>query len=185
AASAGYVARRYLGGADISTLLFDGFLRGSCLYSRPRNGEDFFLAGGGYEYSFSGGLTVIAEYFYNSASVNASEDVMTALIQKAVSGMTEKEYLILSHRPITANRHYTGLYLSFPLTPLLQSALFIIGDIEGRGICAMPSLSWNFRQNCDMFISAASAYQKKGEKESEFTPYNKKAMVSAGMMMHF
>ncbi|MGL4370750.1 MAG: hypothetical protein ACRCUT_13925, partial [Spirochaetota bacterium] len=29
AASAGYVARRYLGGADISTLLFDGFLRGS------------------------------------------------------------------------------------------------------------------------------------------------------------
>jgi len=181
---AGRIAQRYTGGADISFIVFDGMLRGSTLYSRPKKEKYFIQANCGYEYTFTvgSGLTVIAEYFYNSASINTRKEILNAYVMDSMSGTNQKTYETLSNRALTYNRHYAGLALSYAPGPLLQTNVLIIADTQGRAVSASPSITYNLEQELDLFIGAISAYQKKNaEKTSDFTEYNRKAAVYAGM----
>lgn len=149
----GRVTRRYLGGIDFSTILWDGMLRGSFLLSFPDRGNAYGLGSVGYEYTFRNGLYFLAEYFYNQNALNRNGSLLDAYSESLVFGMNEDRFIRLANQFLTFNRHYSGIVLGYDISPLLRGDIFAIADIEGRGIYVSPSLKYNLFQNLDISIA--------------------------------
>ena len=182
----GTVPGRYIGGFDASTILFDGLLRGSMLYSRPDDYDNFFTAGAGYEYTFKNGLSLLVEYFYNGNALNHNRELMQAYTQSVLLGMNDERYQVLANQFLTFNRHYGGIALGYDITPLLRGDFFTITDVEGRGVFLLPTLKYNVLQNMD--ISASVMYGLVGNdapETSDFEEYEEKPLVFASLQYYF
>lgn len=183
----GMLPKRLVGGVDIATVFFDGILRGSILCSRPDDYDSFITAGAGYEYTFSGGLNFLVEYFYNGNALNSNQMLMNAYLEAGTSGMDEKNYEILANQFFTYNRHYLGVALSYDLTPLIHGDFMTIGDLEGQAVFCLPSLRYNMEENLDLTLSTfwGFALGNPGpSKVSEFEDY-KRPLLMVGLKYYF
>lgn len=182
----GRVSHRRVGGIDISTILFDGMLRGSVLYSDPEEGNGFIQAGAGYEYNFAMGLYLLAEYFYNQDGLNFNRDLKEQYLYSKIYGSTEEGYRALSNRFLTYNRHYGACALGYDLTPLLRGDLFVIYDFQGRGLFFNPSLKYNAFQNIDVSIGIMRAHVfDDAAKSSDFGDFDDMGLVYGSLVWYF
>ncbi len=155
----GRVSHRLVGGADASTHLLDGLLRGSVLYAKPDPGREYAQASAGYEYNFSFGLYFLIEYFYNENGMNYNSNLANAYERFVMEGMSEAIYRKLANQLLTWNQHYGGIALGYDITPLVRGELFSIYDFQGKGLYAAPSLKYNIVQNADLAIGVMKAYR--------------------------
>lgn len=186
AALTGRLSKRTLAGTDISTILFDGMLRGSLIYSRPDDGDFFFQGGAGYEYTLKFGLYILAEYFYNQSGYNHRAELKNAILSSQVNGIDKTNYYLLANQFLTANQHYAGVALGYDIMELLRGELFMIYDFQGRGLLVMPSLKYSPLENLDISLGVLSSYVfDNGGQISDFEAYHKKIMVYGSLGWYF
>lgn len=186
AALGGRVSERNVGGADIAAIFLDGLLRGSFLYSAPEQGDPFLQGSAGYEYNFRTGLYFLLEYFYNQNGLNYNDDLNRAYEESFYSGISEKNYNILSNQLITYNQHYSGIVLGYNITPLLRIECFSIYDYQGRGVFIMPSVKYNPFQNIDITIGTMLSKIFEGsQRESDFEYLEKYGYIFASLTLYF
>lgn len=182
----GRVATRNLVGIDIAAILWDGMLRGSLLYASPDEGSAYFLSSVGYEYNFANGIYCMAEYFYNENALNRNRSLSAAYEESLLFGMNEERYQQLANQFLTFNRHYAGIALGYDITPLLRGELFIMADIEGRGIFFSPSLKYNLFQNIDISVTAMLGHIFDGaDYASDFESFEDHPLFSAVLQWYF
>jgi len=184
AAIGGWIARRGIGGMDASVLVADGIARGSLLYSNPSDAKYYIQSGLGYEYTFSTGISLIVEYFFNGAALKHCDDVKNSLKDRYLYGVREKNYYMLANQFITLNRHYAGTVAGYDFTALLRGEVFLIWDIEGDGLLALPSLTYNIFQNIDISLSMITGLTGDSG-NSDFDVYNRRCAVFGSLVWYF
>lgn len=180
----GWIARRGICGIDGSYIVMDGMIRASVMYSNPADGKYFVQSGAGYEYTFKTGISIIAEYFFNSAGIRFNTDISNALLDKKVYGTREQNYYILANQFMTMNRHYCGIAVGYDITALLRGDIFTVWDIEGRGAMTLPCLTYNVIQNLDVSLTLIAGLTG-GSGNSDFDLYNKKCAVYGYITWYF
>jgi hypothetical protein len=160
--------------------VFGGTLRGSVRYTREESLEKTIVVSSGFEYTFSCGLYVLLEYFYNSAALNREPTLLAAYGISLASGYDEATHALLANRFLTFNRHYAALALGYDITPLVRAELFSIYDHEGKFILLNPSIKYNLHQDIDISCAVMAA-RKTGEtsKTSELAFVEKHPLVYA------
>jgi len=168
----GWISRRGVAGIDGATILFDGMLRGSVLYSNPEDYDYYVQASMGYEYTFGFGLYMLAEYFFNQNGMNFNADLKNAYTASLISGMSQSGYFLLANQFLTANRHYLGFVLGYDIHPLVRDDFFIIVDFEGRAAFINESLKFNAMENLDFTAGLMFAVTLgDSSKTSDFEPF--------------
>lgn len=186
AALGGRIARRATGGIDASTIVLDGMLRGSMLYSDPEDGASFILASAGYEYTFASGLYFLMEYFYNQNGLNFNDDLRAAYMMSRIAGVNESNYTTLANQFLTYNQHYAGLALGIDITPLIRGELFTIYDFQGRGVFVSPSLRYNPFENINLIAGVMAAGILPGAaRSSDFEIFEGHSLIFASMAWYF
>lgn len=188
AALAGWVARRAVAGIDLSSILFKGIIRGSLVFTHPdptpNQGKWFFQLNAGYEYSFSFGLSIIAEYFYNGNGMNKNTILKNAYEQSLITGVNKNNYYSLANQILTYNQHYIGITAAYDFTPLLRADIFIIYDIEGNGIFMNASLKYNILENVDAVIGGMFGFIISGI-SSDFYAMNNRPRFVGYLQVYF
>ena len=147
-------------------------LRGSVLYSNPEDYDYYVQASMGYEYTFSFGLYLLAEYFFNQNGLNYNADLKNAYAASLISGMSQSGYNLLANQFLTANRHYLGFVLGYDIHPLVRDDFFIIIDFEGRAAFINESLKFNAMENMDITAGLMFAFTGGGtNKISDFESF--------------
>ncbi|PKL37309.1 MAG: hypothetical protein CVV44_16895 [Spirochaetae bacterium HGW-Spirochaetae-1] len=168
----GWISHRGVAGIDGATTFFDGMLRGSVLYSNPEDYDYYVQASMGYEYTFSFGLYLLAEYFFNQNGLNYNADLKNAYAASLISGMSQSGYNLLANQFLTANRHYLGFVLGYDIHPLVRDDFFIIIDFEGRAAFINESLKFNAMENMDITAGLMFAFTGGGtDKISDFESF--------------
>ena len=182
----GRLIRKNLGGADISTIIMGGTLRGSWIYLAPDDYRSYTQGSAGYEYNFRCGLYVLMEYFYNRNGINYNEELRSAYMFSQAYGIDETTYYILSNQFLTWNRHYGGLALGYDLHPLVRAELFTIWDVQGRGVFLNPSLKINPLQDVDIVLSVMQGHVFDGARHaSDFEYLRDYPLVYASLTWYF
>ncbi|HDP79287.1 MAG TPA: hypothetical protein ENN21_00425 [Spirochaetes bacterium] len=182
----GRVARRAVGGIDLSTIVLEGMLRGSLIYSDPEEGDPFMQGSAGYEYTFAGGLYFLVEYFYNQNGLNFNRELNNLYMMSRAGVMNEEIFRGLSNQCLTYNRHYAALALGYDITALLRGDFFVIYDFEGRGLFFNPSLKYNAFQNIDVSLGVMRAHVFDGAPEqSDFAAFENEVLVAASLAWYF
>ncbi len=156
----GRVAHRWLGGADVSTILFDGMLRGSIVFSFPEYEDWYFQGNAGYEYTFKKGIYFLVEYFYNQNSFSNNRMLKYSYTQYSLFrtneylGINQHIYKRISNQFLTYNQHYGGLAIGYDIHPLVRGELFSIYDFQGFGLFISPSLKINAHDNVEVAAGA-------------------------------
>lgn len=150
----GWISHRAVAGADISAEFLDGVLRAGVIHSRPDGYDSYTQAGGGYEYTFAGGISILAEYFYNQNGLNFNKELRAAYLSGLAGESGGEQFYLLSNQFITFNRHYLGVALGYDFHPLVRNDFFVIIDFGGRGLCVNESLKYNIFQNTDIVAGA-------------------------------
>ncbi|PKL19302.1 MAG: hypothetical protein CVV49_01585 [Spirochaetae bacterium HGW-Spirochaetae-5] len=181
----GYTAKRKNGGADFTAEIFDGLLTGVFLYSSPSSGYDFYQYGTGYEYTFSSGLYLLAEYFYNSLPANDDAELQAALLSYSIIGFDESNYYIISNRIITYNSHYFSIAAGYDFFPLLRGDLFAIYDFQGRGLFLNGALKLNVFENLDITVGIITAFVGDADRGSDFKSFDEQPMYYVSLQFYF
>ncbi len=182
----GYVSQRRTIAFDFARVLLDGMLTGAILYADSEEDESYFQGGGGYEYTFSGGLYFLMEYFYNSSPVNESSELQAAVAETALYGYYQSSYDVLANRIITLNSHYLSLALGYDFTPLVRGEAFSIYDFEGRGLFVNFSLNYNMFENFDLTAGVMTAFVRETESTlSDFEDYRKSPLLNVSAQYYF
>ncbi|OHD72158.1 MAG: hypothetical protein A2W19_14705 [Spirochaetes bacterium RBG_16_49_21] len=203
----GYVTRRGVAGLDFAAPVFDGRLRGSMVVSQTeeayveeidpytsfytplyilktlmpgREGYSpvFFQAHIGYEYTFKQGVYILAEYFFNQRALNYNKDSKIAWYTARLNAMDQKTYLQLANQFLTKNQHYVSAALGYGFHPMVRGELFLIGDIQGRGIFWNPLLKITPFKNLDFSLGMMGAFTF-NNKASDFSEYRKNYLFYA------
>lgn len=181
----GRILKRKIGGIDLSTILFDGQIRGSVLHSRFDDDESgyFTQSSVGYGYTFRFGLNLIAEYFYNQNGMNFKPELKKAYEYSLINGFDENNYHLLKNQTLTANRHYASLAAGYDITPLLRAEVLSIYDFDGKTVFINPSFKYNAGQNIDIIISGMKAFEidKNRNYESDFDFIKNKPFIYASL----
>ena len=198
----GYVSRRGVAGFDFAAILFGGMLRGSVMASQANDpyvtkddpwyparfmmpgkagsGNVFFQANAGYEYSFKAGVYLLVEYFFNQRAVNYCKDLrMAAFVYQINSTINERTYLQLSNTLLTVNQHYLSAAVGYDFHPLVRGDLFVIGDIQGRGIFWSPAIRVSAYENLDFIVGMMGAVTF-NNKATDFAEFRKNYLFYAG-----
>lgn len=88
---------------------------------------------------------------YGTKSIKASLRSYTYL------NRGQRTYLELANEPLTVNQHYAALALGYDFHPLVRGELFVIGDIQGRGVFFVPTLKINAYENLDFTVGMMGA----------------------------
>ena len=197
----GYVSRRGVAGFDFAAILFGGMLRGSVMASQANDpyvtkddpwyparfmipgkagsGNVFFLANAGYEYSFKAGVYLLVEYFFNQRAINYCKDLrMAAFVYQINSTMDQRTYLQLSNTFLTVNQHYLSAAVGYDFHPLVRGDLFVIGDIQGRGIFWSPAIRVNAYENLDFIVGMMGSVTF-NNKATDFAEFRKNYLFYA------
>ena len=186
AALGGRLSQKNIFGMDGASIVHDGMLRASLLYSVPDSGGAYVQASSGFEYTFSNGLYVLIEYFYNQNALSRNPDLLSAFSDSLSSAITEDRYALLANQFLTFNRHYAGIALGFDLTPLLRGDVFVIGDIDGTGLFASPSLTYNLLQDLDISATLLWGTVFKGaDYPSDFQDFEEHPLLSVAATWYF
>jgi len=183
---AGRVVLRSAYGADLATIIFDGMLHGSFLYTVPDRGDVYFMANAGYEYTFASGIYLLIEHFYNGNSLNSNDELMAAWTEQKLHGTSQQTYEMLSRQFITLNEHYTGCELSKDITPLIKASCYFIIDYQGSTVLLSPAVTWNPLEDLELSggIMCASGMDDDSE-ESDFSELEKYPYMYASLKWHF
>lgn len=182
---AGYTSKRKNFGTDFAAVLFDGLLTGVFLCSVPDHGKKYYQCGSGYEYTFSSGIYLLAEYFYNSSPVNGDDQLGAALLYSAAEGIDDNVCYIVSNRIITYNSHYLSAAAGYDFFPLLRGEVFSIYDFQGRGLFLNASLKLNALDNLDLIAGAIVSSVDENEKISDFIMYDREPLFYASLQFFF
>ncbi len=185
AALAGYIARRVVGGADVSVILFEGLLRGSVLYSHPEKGRAFIQAGGGYEYTFGNGIYFLCEYFYNQNGLNYNSQFKYAYYDSAIYGVGRRNYFLVANQFVTYNQHYAGLALGYDFHPLVRGDFFCIYDFQGKGLFWTVSVKYNVIENMDLQAGVMMAHVFGNRDTSDFGALQRQYIYSLSLAYYF
>lgn len=180
-----YTAKRINAGFDFQLILFDGMLTGVFLWSDPHKGKSFMQCGAGYEYTFSSGLYLLAECFYNSLPVNDDQDLQTAIYESNTGGINSANYYVLANRIITANSYYISAAAGYDFHPLVRAEIFAIYDFQGHGLFYNFSLKISAMQNLDITAGVICSFVDKNEKTSDFITYNNKPLLYTSADLYF
>lgn len=183
---AGRVVLKSVYGADIATIVYDGMLRGSVLYTVPDTGSPWATANAGYEYTFISGIYLLVEQFYNRNCLNKNDELMSAWTEQQLHGTTQKVYSLISGQFITYNQHYTGCEISKDITPLLKASCYFIIDFQGGTVFFSPSVTWNPFENIELSGGVMSARVIDEERaESDFGTLEKYPYIYASFKWYF
>lgn len=184
---AAWISRRAVAGIDVASIIADGTLRGSLLYSYPKmDGRWYFQASAGYEYTFEKGVYFIAEYFFNQNGINFNRKLEEAYIDSFFNGVRQSNYLYLANQFLTMNQHYLGLALGYDLTPLLRGEFFAMYDFQGFGLFFTPSLRYSAKENLDVYGGIMFGFAFDGAPEtSDFEAFEEPFMYYAGLSYYF
>lgn len=185
---AGWVTDRALAGIDVHSTAFTGSLRTSLLFSYPRSdGNWYFQASAGYEYTFEAGVYLLVEYFYNQNGMNFNHELKEAYIESFVFGMNQQNYNQLSNQFLTMNQHYAGVALGYDFIPILRGEMFCIYDFQGYGFFVSPSLKYNAAENFDITGGVMFGFVIKGAPESsDFDTFaNEQFMYHLSLVYYF
>jgi len=182
---AGYTSKRKNLGTDFTAVIYNGLLTGVVLYSIPDKGDKYFQCGSGYEYTFSSGVYILAEYFYSSSPVSEDGELSTAIYHNSIYGIDESNCYILSNRMITYNSHYFSVATGYNIFSLLRGELFSIYDFQGSGLFLNVSLKLNAMENLDLTSGLTVAYVHDSTKVSDFDIYNKQPVFYASIQLYF
>jgi hypothetical protein len=184
---AAWISRRAVAGIDVTSSLGDGMVRGSVLYSYPRNdGRWYFQASAGYEFTFSEGVYFVGEYFFNQNGVNFNPGLEAAYVDSLVNGVNQGNYLYLANQFLTMNQHYAGIALGYDFMPLLRGDFFIMVDFQGYGLFFTPSLKYSARENLDIHGGIMFGFVFDGApKSSDFEAFDAPFMYYAGLTWYF
>lgn len=84
----------------------------------------------------------------------------------------QKTYLQLANEPLTVNQHYAAAAVGYDFHPLVRGDLFVIGDVQGRGIFFGPTMKINAYENLDFTIGMMGAVVF-GGRASDFSEYRR------------
>lgn len=182
----GYISSRTAAGADLAVIVLGGILRGAVVAYYPEDGDPFYNSGGGYEYTFKNSLSITAEYFYNSASLNSNDELQNEYLSSIQDGQDQDSSQMLSNRFITLNRHYSGTGLGYDLHPLVRADAYLIYDFEGRGLFASFSLKINLMENLNLTAGAMAGHVFSGsDKKSDFEDLESAPLFYGSMEFYF
>ncbi len=184
---AAWLSRRAVAGIDVASIIADGTLRGSLLYSYPEmDGRWYFQGSAGYEYTFEKGVYFIVEYFFNQNGINFNRKLEEAYIDSFFNGVRQSNYLYLANQFLTMNQHYLGLALGYDLTPLLRGEFFAMYDFQGYGLFFTPSLKYSAKENLDVYGGIMFGFAFDGAPEtSDFEAFEEPFMYYAGLSYYF
>ena len=184
---AAWISRRAVAGIDVASIVADGTLRGSVLYSYPKiDGRWYFQASAGYEYTFNGGVYFLVEYFFNQNGINFNQKLEDAYIDSFINGWNQHNYLYLANQFLTMNQHYAGLALGYDFMPLLRGEFFTIYDFQGYGLFFTPSLKYSAKENLDIYGGIMFGFTFDGAPQtSDFESFKEPFMYYAGLSYYF
>ena len=181
----GWISNRWVCGTDIAAVLFDGMMRGSIIYSRPDDYSDFIQAGAGYEYTFTNGVSLLFEYFFNQSALNVDTELRQDYTNSLTTGTDQKNYIHLSNRFLTMNQHYAGIASGYDITPLLRGDLFIIVDFQGSGFFENISLKYNIFENLDLTASMMTGQVSSAGRSSDFDEFSNHYLYYFSLSLYF
>ncbi len=188
----GYISERGVAGLDITAVVLKGILRGAAICAKPTDGKLYFQANAGYEYTFKNGIFFLVEYFYNQNGINYNSKLKAAYLEQSYLGFHQynrkyikyDNYNMLANQFLTVNQHYVALALGYDFMPLLRGELFLMGDIQGRGIFASPTLTYNAIENMDIQAGVMMAFVFNGM-TSDFREFDKNYFYNLSVKYSF
>lgn len=123
---------RAVGGASVWLEAAQVFVNGSA----PQ-GRDYFSASVGVDYSFANNTYVFAEYHFNQAGRDDSDEYLINSTRKAYADGSV--YLL--------GRHYLTPGLTWEFTPLVYGSLQILTNLSDQSIYLTPSVEYNVAEN--------------------------------------
>lgn len=135
-------------GLDFSGYIGGAGFRGEGTYTQVEEEEDFFRFVLGADYSFPKNLYLTLEYYYNGFGTNNENNYLTLL--------SSPEFLKRLQRGEIYNlaRDYLGVFLSYPIFPLLTLRGTVIFNIDDQSIFFSPGLEYSILTNLDLMIGA-------------------------------
>lgn len=179
----GRIINRGVAGVDVSTVLYDGLLRGSVLGNKSER-DSYFIAGAGYEYSFESGVNLLAEYFYNGNCLSENPDLQTAYYESMMYGMNQQRFEKLAYNFLTYNRLYVGLSAGISGASLFSASVTSVVDFEGHGILLIPSVVYNIIEDCDLTLYMIYAIVT-GTALSDFSSFDNRPMIAGELKYYF
>ena len=147
-------------GVDFTGYIGDAGFRGEIAHSHEP-GCGYLQAVLSYQYTFSGGLDVLAEYLYNGGRIE-------------VFDLEDAEEIATYDSITTLNRHYLALRFSKELHPLIGGSLLGIADIEDGGVFLFPMITYSMAQDLDFTIGGQFFFGDEGD----FSLYSHTALVA-------
>ncbi|MCX8123241.1 MAG: hypothetical protein N3F66_03645 [Spirochaetes bacterium] len=179
----GKIMQRIVSGVDVSTVLYDGLLKGSILGTKDGN-TMYFIAGAGYEYSFECGINFLAEYFYNGNCLSKNPELQNAYYESLLFGMNEERYKNLAYNFLTYNAHYAGVSTGFSGASLFSGSVTTIIDVQGHGIMIIPNIVYNIIENCDITLYVLYAIVT-GKGSTDFNSFDNKSLIAGELKYYF
>ena len=135
-------------GLDFSGYIGGAGFRGEGTYTQVEGEEDFFRFILGTDYSFPKNLYLALEYYYNGFGTNNENNYLTLL--------SSPEFLKRLQRGEVYNlaRDYLGVFLTYPIFPLLTLWGTVIFNIDDQSIFFSPVLEYSILTNLDLMIGA-------------------------------
>lgn len=179
----GNIITRNIVGADITTTVYDGLLKGSILGNKI-DGKVYYIGGAGYEYSWGNGITLLLEYFFNGYCFNKNPDLLNAYYESIQYGMSQKRYGTVAYNFLTFNEHYAGISSMFSGASLFSLQATAIVDFQAKGVIGIPTASYNIIEDCDLMLYLMYAIVT-GSKSSDFSSFNKKPLIAFELKYYF
>ena len=127
----------------------DGGFRGEMLRVKPYSGQPFYIWTIGADYTFTGPLTVTAEYLCNGGATGSATSPLlpyTGILQ-------------------TKKQHFLGLGVDYTVNPLVTGGVFTSYDFDGNSVAISPRVTWNYKKNLDLI---AGGVVSSGGSNSEY-----------------
>jgi hypothetical protein len=184
----GYHLHSYPFGAEANATVLDASIRFSALarlekehpelqtatgkYRSPRKWIYQGVLGGSYAF-FGGKLRTTLEVFYNSRTLDEDDYLQKAFETEALisSGLADPlsgdpTFFAASGRFLTRNPLFAELSLGYKPHILLDTQLFLMGDIQGKSLYLSPLFTYSLTQHADLVLSGNFFLFK--NKDSEF-----------------
>ncbi len=153
--------RRHIIGADFTGQIFDIGFWGEGTYNIPEEGNIYDEEYGEYllgmDYTFEGGLYIMAEYLHRDRGVRNKADYQL------------DDFLRMLYAEITnIGTDYLSLGTSYPVTDLITFQVYSIANLQDGSWVVIPWISWDAATNLEISMAGNMFI---GENGSEYGEY--------------
>ena len=134
---AGRFRRERVIGGDVATQLGGAGLRAELTHNDRDAGPAYRRAVLALDYAFPNTLTLSGELYYNGAGA---------------SDRTSYDFASLFGRIQNAGRRYFGGYVGYEITPLVESANYVVVNLADRSRFFSPALIFSLQTNLDLTL---------------------------------